>query len=66
MNRYNFGTPGITDYRNPHLAEAMKNLGYVQRFGMGILLARKELQKNANTPPEFTVEDAYVLVTVRR
>ncbi len=66
VNRDNFGQPGITDYRNPHLAEAMKNLGYVQRFGMGIALARKELAKNNNPPPEFTVEDANILAIVRK
>ncbi len=66
VNRENFGQPGVTDYRNPNLAEAMKNLGYVQRFGMGIPLARKELQKNGNPPPEFIVEDAHLLVIVRR
>ena len=66
VTRTNFGNPGITDYRNPHLAEAMKNLGYVQRFGVGIPLARKELAKNGNPPPEFIVEDTYVLVIVRR
>ncbi len=66
VNRQNFGQPGVTDYRNPYLAEAMKNLGYVQRFGVGIPLARKELQKNGNPPPEFIVEDAHVLVIVRR
>lgn len=65
VNRENFGTAGVTDYRNPHLAEAMKNLGYVQRFGMGIPLARNELEKNGNPPPEFVVEDAHVLVLVR-
>ena len=27
----NFGQPGLTDYRNPNLAEAMRTLGYVQR-----------------------------------
>lgn len=56
----------ITDYRNPHLAEAMKNLGYVQRFGLGIELARQQLLKNGNPPLEFTVEDAHVLVTVKK
>lgn len=65
VNRQNFGRPGITDYRNPHLAEAMKNLGYVQRFGLGIQLARKELEKNGNPPPEFEVQDAHILVTIR-
>jgi len=39
----NFGQPGITDYRNPNLAEALRALGYVQRFGAGIAIARKEL-----------------------
>lgn len=66
VNRENFGTPGITDYRNPHLAEAMKNLGYVQRFGVGILLASQALEKNGNPPLEFTVEEAHVLVTLRK
>src|SRR5262245_43809528 len=66
VNRQNFGQPGVTDYRNPYLAEAMKNLGYVQRFGVGIPLSRKELQQNGNPPPEFIVEDAHVLVIVRR
>lgn len=66
VNLQNFGQPGITDYRNPHLAEAMKNLGYVQRFGVGIQLARKELEKNGNPPPEFVVEDAHLLVTLKK
>jgi ATP-dependent DNA helicase RecG len=66
VNRGNFGEPGITDYRNPHLAEAMKNLGYVQRFGVGIPLARKEMDKNSNPPIEFNVQDSNVLVTLRK
>lgn len=66
VNRDNFGAPGVTDYRNPHLAEAMQNLGYVQRFGVGIAIARKELAANGNPPPEFQVEDTHILVTVRR
>ncbi len=65
VNRDNFGQPGITDYRNPHLAEAMKNLGYVQRFGLGIPLARKELERNGNPPPEFDPGDSYVAATIR-
>lgn len=65
VNRENFGKPGVTDYRNPHLAEAMKNLGYVQRFGVGIPLARRELEKNGNPPAEFEVNDTYVLATLR-
>ncbi len=63
VNRQNFGK-GITDYRNPHLAEAMKNLGYVQRFGIGIPTAKKQLEKNGNPPPEFLIEDSYISVIV--
>ena len=63
VNRQNFGR-GVTDYRNPHLAEAMKTLGYVQRFGIGIPTAQKELQKNGNPPAEFTIEDSYISVTI--
>lgn len=66
VNRENFGVPGITDYRNPNLSAAMKSLGFVQRFGIGIDLARKELRKNDNPPPDFQVEEAHVCVIVRR
>ena len=61
----NFGQPGITDYRNPHLAEAMRNLGFVQRFGAGIALARREMQKNDNPQIEFEVNDKFVLAILR-
>ncbi len=66
MNRQNFGQAGVTDYRNPHIAEVMKNLGYVQRFGIGILMARQALEKNGNPSPEFCLEETHVLVTIRR
>lgn len=66
VTKENFGEPGMTDYRNPHLAEAMKVLGYVQRFGLGIQIARDQLAKNRNPEPEFEVEAAYVLVTIKR
>jgi ATP-dependent DNA helicase RecG len=61
----NFGQ-GATDYRNPHLAEAMKNLGYVQRFGIGIPTAQKELQKNGNPPVEFEYEGSHFLAIARK
>jgi len=65
VTKENFGTPGITDYRNPHLAGAMHNLGFVQRFGVGIQTARKALEKNGNPLPDFMVQPTNVLVVVR-
>jgi len=62
----NFGRPGVTDYRNPNLADAMKVLGFVQRFGVGIATAQAELLKNGNPPAEFHVEPSNVLVTIRK
>ena len=55
MTVENFGQPGINDYRNPHLAEAMRCLGYVQHFGVGIQIAREAFARNGNPPPEFQV-----------
>ena len=62
----NFGKPGITDYRNPNLADAMRVLGFVQRFGVGIATAQAELLKNGNPPAKFHVETSTVLVTIRK
>jgi ATP-dependent DNA helicase RecG len=66
VTKQNFGKPGVTDYRNPHLAEAMKVLGYVQRFGVGIQLAQESLRKNGNPPAKFTVEDTFVHVEIKK
>jgi ATP-dependent DNA helicase RecG len=65
VTRENFGCPGITDYRNPNLADAMKVMGFVQRFGIGIQTARAELKKNGNPDLEFQTELTTVLATVR-
>lgn len=61
----NFGRPGVTDYRNPILAEAMSGLGYVQKFGAGLPIARRALQENGNPPAEFNPEPSYVGVVIR-
>ncbi|HEU4538104.1 MAG TPA: ATP-binding protein, partial [Polyangiaceae bacterium] len=66
VNAENFGTAGVTDYRNPTLAEGLKVLRFLQRFGMGIALARRRCQENGNPEPEFTFSPAAVLATVRR
>lgn len=62
----NFGTPGVTDYRNPTIAEAMRQLGYVQRFGVGIATARRELAQNGNPAPSFQLEPTYVAAIIAR
>ena len=59
----NFTT--MSDYRNPILAEAMKALGYVERFGVGISRAKAALSNNGNPEPEFVFEESFVSVTVR-
>lgn len=60
-----FGRPGVTDYRNPSLAGLLGQLGYVQRFGAGIPVARRALERNGNPPPEFLVTPTDVAVIVR-
>jgi len=66
VTRENFGEPSSTAYRNPTIAEAMKNMGFMQRFGIGISTARRALLNNGNPPPEFDVRDTLILATVRR
>lgn len=61
-----FGEPGLVDYRNPNLADAMKTLGFVQRFGVGIPTARRQLAKAGYPEPEFEATDNHVRVTVKR
>jgi len=66
VNADNFGQPGFTDYRNPNLAEAMQTLGYVQRFGMGILIANQKLKEAGHPELEFDVSSGnFVLVTIK-
>lgn len=61
-----FGSPGLTDYRNPHIAEALKVLGFVERFGVGLAIANKRMAANGNPPLEYDVQANYVLVTLKR
>lgn len=51
VNAQNF--PYASDYRNVVLAEAMKRLGYVNRFNYGVRRAIDELEKNGNGAPDF-------------
>jgi ATP-dependent DNA helicase RecG len=45
--------PHQNDYRNPVLAEALKIMGYVNRFNRGIATAKAELAANGNPEPVF-------------
>lgn len=45
--------PNVNDYRNPVIAEAMKILGYVNRFNRGIARVKKELDDNSNPEAVF-------------
>lgn len=45
--------PNASDYRNVVLAEAMKILGYVNRFNYGVTRAIAELESNGNGKPDF-------------
>ncbi|ACO33843.1 MULTISPECIES: ATP-binding protein [Acidobacterium] len=60
--RENF--PQQNSYRNPIIAEAMKTLGFVNRFGRGVIRAKDVLAKNGNREPDFTFDPNYVGVTV--
>ncbi|MXW69888.1 MAG: transcriptional regulator [Acidobacteria bacterium] len=64
MTPENFGS-GDTDYRNPLVAEIMHNLGFSQRFGLGVRLAREALAQNGNPQAKFEFQSSLVAATVR-
>ncbi len=47
--------PNVNDYRNPMLAEAMKIMGFVNKFNRGIARVKSEMEKNGNPPPIFDI-----------
>lgn len=56
---------GETDYRNPLVAEIMYNLGFAQRFGLGLQLAQESLKRNGNPEPEAAFNPSLVTLTLR-
>lgn len=48
--------PNENDYRNPALAEAVKNLGFVNQFNVGVKRAKAALQKNGSPEAEFITD----------
>lgn len=63
-NRENF--PMRNSYRNPVVAEAMKSLGFVNRFGYGVQRAQALLAENGNAPAVFEFDEHTVLVKIYR
>ena len=62
-SRENF--PRQNAYRNPVVAEAMKTLGYVNRYGAGIERTQEALKSNGSPPATFAFEDTYFLATLK-
>ena len=62
----NFGTPGITDYRNPNISDVLRTFGYIQAFGRGIAVARKAMLENGNPDLEFETSQSAVACILRR
>ena len=60
----NFGHPGVTDYRNPNIADALKIFGFIQAFGRGIATAKRAMAANGNPPPEFKTNQSAVVCTL--
>ena len=52
--------PNVNDYRNPIIAEAMKDLGYVNRYNRGIARVQKDLNDNGNGSAVFSVDNITV------
>ena len=56
---------GVTSYRNPLIAEIMFHLGFAQRFGLGLQVARDAMEANGNPSMEFNFAPTFVNVTLR-
>lgn len=48
--------PTVNDYRNPVISEALKILGYVNKYNRGVARVKQELLDNGNGDAEFTLD----------
>lgn len=62
--RENF--PSQTSYRNPVMAEAMKTIGIINRFGRGVYRAQSALARNGSPPAEFIYGETHFGAIVRK
>jgi ATP-dependent DNA helicase RecG len=53
-----------TSYRNPVVAEVLKTMGYVNRYGRGIQRAQDVLAANGNPPAEFEADQRAFLAVI--
>lgn len=56
---------GVTSYRNPLIAEMMFHLGFAQRFGLGLRIARDAMEANGNPAMDFDFAPTFVNATLR-
>lgn len=56
--------PSQTSYRNPVLAEALRTLGAINRFGRGVERAQAALAKNGSPEARFEFGDTFFGVTL--
>ena len=61
----NFGDPGMVEHRNPNLAEVMRVLGLVQRFGVGISMARQALGPDHAERLTFQVRHGWITCIIK-
>jgi ATP-dependent DNA helicase RecG len=61
----NFGA-GVTDYRNPNLAAALRDLRFVEKFGQGLHLAQAALARNGSPPLSWELDVTATTVKIAR
>ncbi len=54
--------PNVNAYRNPVIAEAVKTMGFINRFGFGVQRAISLLEANGNRKPDFEFSSVTVKV----
>lgn len=65
MTVEDFGNRGVSGYRNPNRAEAMRVLPLARRDGSGIPAARRALPENGPAGAEFEVTPSLIRFVVR-
>lgn len=56
--------PHVNDYRNPIIAEALKSLGYVNKFNRGVHRVKELFKENGNPEVQFNVDKITVFEVV--